>query len=163
MKKLRRLEGKTDYKARAIMLKYPKARIIFRKTNRYLIGQFIKTKESQDFVVTGVISKDLLNYGVDKKASGSLKSISVAYLTGFLLGKKINDKEDKPEAIFDIGLIRNVKGSRAYSFLKGVIDAGVKVNAGKEVFPEESRLLGRHMKNNLEIEKIKSEIEKRFK
>ena len=34
----RRYEGKTDYKARFFLLKSGKPRVVFRKTNRYLLG-----------------------------------------------------------------------------------------------------------------------------
>lgn len=162
MKKLRRQQAKTDYKARETMLHGEKPRIVFRKTNKYIIGQEIKSKEAKDFVVLGVISNELANYGWPKTASGSLKSIPAAYLTGFLLGKKMIDKDEKAEVIFDLGLIRNVKGSRAYAFLKGVVDSGVEINADKKVFPDESRILGRHMKSAVELGKIKSAIEKKF-
>lgn len=158
-KRRRRFEAKTDYKGRHDLLRSNKNRIIFRKTNKYIIGQCVKSQEAQDYVITGVISKELLEYGWPK--STSIKSIPASYLTGFLLGKKMIEKEEN-SGILDIGLIRNVHGSKIYAFLKGVIDAGVEINHDKEVFPQEARLLGRHLKNSVDIHKIKSEIEKKF-
>lgn len=160
IRKRRRREGKTDYKARLSLLKSGKARIVFRKTNKYLIGQYVKSKEAQDFVEVGVSSKELTKYGWPNDATGSLKSITASYLTGFLLGRKIIDKEGKTSAILDIGLLRNIPKSRIYGFLKGVVDAGVAVPCKKEMFPDESRIYGRHMKKNIEFEKIKEEVEK---
>lgn len=157
--KKRRKENKTDYNTRKVLLRSDKPRILFRKTNKYVIGQYITSKESQDFVLTGVMSKELENYGWPK--STSIKSIPACYLSGFLLGKKILDKEMK-EGILDIGLLRNVKKSRIYAFLKGVIDSGVKVPHNSEVFPEEQRILGKHIKKTIELLKIKSTIEKKF-
>src|SRR3989344_7175637 len=139
MKLRRRIEGKTDYKARIGLLKSGKNRIVFRKTNKYIIGQYIKSEEARDFVIVGTTSKDLLKFGWLETKKGSLKSIPACYLVGFLLGKKIIDKDFK-EGIFDIGLSRNKTKSRAYSFLKGVVDAGVKVNCNEKMFPEEKRI-----------------------
>ena len=160
MKKQRRLSAKTDYKSRVVLLKGNKPRLVFRKTNKAIIGQYVTSKEAQDFVVVGCTSSDLLNYGWPKTAAGSLKSIPAAYLTGFLIGKKIIDKNEKAESVFDIGMTRNVAGSKAYAFLKGVIDAGVKIKPGP--FPQEARLLGRHMSKEIKINDIKSTIDKKF-
>lgn len=90
IKKRRRIEGKTDYKARIKMLVSGKARVLFRKTNRYIIGQFVRSKEARDSVVVGTDSRELVKYGWPK--AESIKSTPAAYLTGFLLGKK-SDRE----------------------------------------------------------------------
>lgn len=158
--KRRRRENKTDYKARLGMLKSGKARIIFRKTNKHLIGQYVKSQEAQDKVDIGITSRELIKFGWPKEMHGSLKSLPAAYLTGFLLGRKIADKEDKVSAILDLGLLRNVAGSRIYAFAQGIIEAGIAVQCKKEMFPNENRLKGRHMKRNIDFEKIKKEIEK---
>ena len=158
--KRRRRQGKTDYKARLSLLKSTKPRIVFRKTNKYILGQYVKSREAQDRVEIGVASSQLLKYGWPKEASGSLKSLPAAYLTGLLLGKKILDKEDKAKAILDIGLLRNIKKSRIYAFVKGLKDAGVEIPCNEKMFPDELRLAGRHMKKNIEFEKIKSNINK---
>lgn len=158
--KRRRHENKTDYKARISLLGSGKPRIVFRKTNRNIIGQYVKSKEAQDSVSIGVTSYNLLKYGWPKEASGSLKSLPASYLTGFLLGKRILEDEEKAMAILDIGLLRNIGKSRVYSFLKGVVDSGIKIPHSDKVFPDESRLKGRHMKKNVDFEKIKQNIEK---
>jgi len=156
--KRRRREGKTDYKARLSLLGGGKPRIVFRKTNRYIIGQYVKSKEAQDKVEIGVTSRELLKYGWPKEMRGSLKSMTASYLTGFLLGKKITEKE-KGKAILDIGLLRNIGKSRIYAFVKGAADAGVEIPFSEKVIPDESRIRGRHMKRNVDFEKIKSKIE----
>jgi large subunit ribosomal protein L18 len=162
VKKRRRLEGKTDYKKRITLLKSKTARIVFRKTNRYVIGQYIKSEGAQDGVEEGVNSKILLSFGWPKEAEGSLKSLPAAYLTGFILGKRVSEKE-KAKAIFDIGLFVSAPKSRIFAFLKGVADGGVEVNCSKEVFPDESRTLGRHMKKNIQFDKVKEKIENGFR
>jgi len=155
--KRRRIEGKTNYKKRIRLLKAGAGRIVFRKTNKYIIGQYIKSKEAQDSVARGIDSKILIKYGWPKEASGSLKSLPACYLTGLLLGRKIIDKEGKTKAVLDIGLLRNTPKSRMYAFLKGVIDAGVDIPCSAE-FPDESRIFGRHLKKNINFEKIKEKI-----
>jgi large subunit ribosomal protein L18 len=159
--KKRRLKRKTDYKARISLLRSGKPRIVFRKTNRYIIGQCVESKEAKDKVLAGKISKELLKYGWPKDAIGSLKSLPACYLTGYLLGKAVLDK-DKSEGILDIGLTRNVKKSRIYAFLKGVIDSGVKIKSGKEIFPDEKRIRGEHMKKEINFDEIKQNIDKKF-
>lgn len=158
IKKRRRLEGKTDYKARLVMLKSRKDRVIFRKTNKYILGQFVKSENAQDKVSVSVSSKELVDYGWPSAAMGSLKSLTAAYLTGLLLGKKVADKEENAIAIFDTGLIRNIPKSRVYAFLKGAIDSGIKIPCKKEVFPDEKRIEGRHLKKEIHFEKIREKI-----
>lgn len=163
--KRRRREGKTDYKLRMGLLKSGKPRVVFRKTNSYIIGGYVESKEAKDKVVVNAVSKELLSYGWPESSRGSLKSLPASYLTGFLLGKKILDKinkKGKAEGVFDIGLLRSIKKSRVYAFLKGIRDSGVKITGKEELFPDEKRIKGEHLKIKLEIEKIKENIEKRF-
>lgn len=156
--KKRRRKSKTDYKARLMMLKSPLHRIVIRKTNRYVVVQYVKSKESQDYIETGANSKALLKYGWEEKNAGSLKSLTACYLTGLLLGKKIKKLEKNGKAIIDIGLERNIKKSRICAVLKGIIDSGIEIKCKKEIFPEEKRIRGEHLKNKIDFEKIKEEI-----
>lgn len=159
IQKRRRLEAKTDYLARKTLL-IGDTRVIFRKTNRYIIGQCVTSKEAQDFVLMGVTSKELENYGWPQVTS--IKNLSASYLTGYLLGKKMLDK-DKKTGILDIGLIRSINKSKIYSFLKGLVDAGINIKHNPKVFPEESRIQGKHLSKTIDVNKIKSEIDKKFK
>ncbi len=155
--KKRRKTGKTDYRARLKLLKSSLPRIVIRKTNRYVLAQYVKSDESQDSVLIGVNSKELLKYGWEKESRNSLKSVPACYFVGLLLGKKIKNIEDK-ETILDIGLARNVKKSRVYAVLKGLVDSGIKIKYKKEVFPDEKRIRGEHLKNKIDFEKIKNKI-----
>ena len=156
--KRRRREAKTDYNSRLVMLKSNLPRVVFRKTNKYILGQYVKSNEAKDKVEIGVSSKELLKYGFSKELTGSLKSLPAAYLTGFLLGKKILEKDEKAKAILDIGIIRSIPKTRTFAFLNGVVDAGVNISHKKETFPDEARIRGRHMKNNIDMDKIKGKI-----
>lgn len=154
--KKRRKENRTDYKLRFGLLKSGKTRIVIRKTNKYLIVQAIESHEARDKVIQGVTSKELVKEGWDKKFEGSLKSIPAAYLTGLLMAKKLG----KGEYIIDMGMIKNLKGNRIYSAIKGLIDGGLKINADKSVFPSEERLNGMHMKEDVRkiIKNVKEKL-----
>ncbi|MFH1500687.1 MAG: 50S ribosomal protein L18 [archaeon] len=158
--KRRRRESKTDYRARLNLLKSPLPRIVFRKSNLYVNGQYVQSKNAQDSVLMSVTSKDLLSYGWPSEAKGSLKSIPACYLTGFLLSKKIKEKHGEVEAIFDLGLIRNIQKSRVFAFLNGIVDGGLNLRCDKEKFPPEERILGKHLKKGVssEFNKIKEKI-----
>ena len=159
--KRRRRERKTDYGNRLKLLKSERPRIVFRKTNRYIIGQYVISDETKDKVKIGINSKQLLNYGWPEEFKGSLKSLPASYFTGLLLGKKIpKDKKENP--IIDIGMIRNIHKTKTFAFLKGLIDAGVNVKHKEETFPEEDRIKGKDLKKDFSsvFEEIKSNIEK---
>lgn len=158
--KHRRKIGKTDYEKRLKFLKSERPRVVFRKTNKYIIAQYITSDHAKDKVETGITSKILLDHGWPKEASGSLKSIPASYLTGYYLGKRlIKKKFESP--IFDLGMIRSLPKTKVYAFLKGLIDAGVSMSCDKKIFPNEERIKGKHLKQNLAtFEKIKLSIEK---
>lgn len=131
----RRFEAKTDYKARLALLKSEKPRLVVRKTNRYVVVQIVKTDIAQDKVIVGSSSKILLTKGWPTELAGSLKSLSAAYLTGFIIGKSAQ-KAGIKGAILDAGMHINVKNSRIYAVLKGAVDSGLDIPHSDEVLPE---------------------------
>lgn len=151
--KRRRLENKTNYLRRKRLLESKKPRIVIRKTNKYILIQYVESKSAQDNIKFSVLSKELLDYGWPKEKEGSLKSLPAAYLSGLLFGKKIKGLK---EAVLDMGLIRNTKGSRIYASVKGIIDSGFNMNCSKEVFPEENRIKNDNSKDF--FDKVKSSI-----
>lgn len=158
--KRRRKERKTDYAKRLKFLKSEKPRIVFRKTNKYVIAQYVTSRETQDKVEFGITSKSFLKYGWPEEFKGSLKSIPASYLLGFLTGKEIK-KNKKPIPIIDFGMARSVHGTRIFAFLKGIIDSGIKIKHDEKIFPSEERIKGIHLKEDFSkiFEKIKSEME----
>jgi large subunit ribosomal protein L18 len=130
----RRLEAKTDYKARLALLKAEKPRLVIRKSNRYIMVQIVTSDIAQDKVLAGLSSKILLTKGMPPEQAGSLKSLGAAYLTGYLLGKKALEAGIK-EAIVDTGMHIHVKNSRIYAAVKGAADAGLKVPHSEKVLP----------------------------
>jgi len=132
----RRMEAKTDYKARLEMIKSGKPRLVVRKTNKYMIAQIVKDNQAQDSVIVGASSKDLLGKGWPKDKTGSLKNRAASYLTGFILGKMAKEKKIS-ECILDAGMYRSIKKSRIYSVLKGAIDSGLKIPHSAEALPSD--------------------------
>ena len=157
--KRRRRENKTDYAKRLKLLKGNSPRIVFRRTNKYIIAQYVTSREAQDKIVFGLTSKELLIHGWPENAHGSLKSITASYLTGLLAGKKIL-REKLKAPIMDFGMHRTIHKTREFAFLKGLVDAGVELKTIEKTFPEESRIKGEHMKNKIPFAKIKENIKK---
>jgi large subunit ribosomal protein L18 len=153
----RRREGRTDYKARRILLTSSLPRIVVRRTNKYFILQAVESDGAQDKVVATVTSKDLFKHGWDAKAGGSLKSIPAGYLTGILMAKKLG----KGKYIVDLGMARTEVGSRVFAVVKGLVDGGLDVSANEKVFPSEDRLNGEHLKPEVKdmIVKVKGALE----
>ncbi|MEK6823524.1 MAG: 50S ribosomal protein L18 [Nanoarchaeota archaeon] len=155
--KRRRKEYKTNYKKRFALLKSELPRIVFRKTNRYLIAQYVQSKNAQDKIIFGIDSRELIKY--DWPGKENIKSIPAAYLTGYLIGGKILLKKlEKP--IIDLGMIRSIHKSKVYAFIKGLVDSGIKIECDKENFPDESKINGEHLKNKIPFDKIKLKITK---
>jgi len=154
--KARRKENKTDYKLRLRLLKSEMPRIVIRRTNKYFIVQAVESTEAQDSSIGGATSKELMKYGWDKKAEGSLKSVPAGYLTGLLFAKKIK----KGKFIIDLGMARTIPKNRLYSVVKGLVDGGLDINVNKKVFPSQERIDGIHMKKELHamIKKVKEKI-----
>ena len=150
---LRRLrEQKTNYRRRQAMLMGKRDFITVKISNENTLVQIHKPKISGDEVVASAHSRFLL----DKGWKGSRKSISAAYLTGYLAGKKAIGKGIK-DAILYSGTNRYTQ--RMASALKGVIDAGLQVPADEETFPADERIKGEHLKVKNDIGKIKSSID----
>ncbi len=156
--KRRRREHKTDYLNRLKLLKSGKPRIVFRKTNKYLVSQYVASKQAQDKIEIGVNSKHLIKYGWPKELGGSLKSIPASYLTGHLIGKQIIKKKLEVP-IVDLGMHRTLHKTKIYAFLKGLIDAGIKIKCKEEAFPSEDKIKGKDIKNKIDVEGIKNKID----
>lgn len=159
--KRRRRECKTDYLQRLKLLKSEKPRLVFRKTNTYVIAQYVVSKDAQDKIILGLTSKELLRQGWPKENRGSLKSIPAAYLLGLMMAKKIQSKKLETP-IVDFGMLRANHKTKLFSFLKGVIDGGLDIPCSEEAFPEEKRIEGKSLKEDFsnKFNEIKSKINK---
>jgi len=140
LKYRRRREGKTNYKIRLNILKSGKPRLVVRKSLNSIYIQLINFKPEGDKILASASGTELKKLGWKH----NLGNIPSAYLTGLIIGKKILEKGVK-EAILDIGMQKNIKGSRIYAALKGVVDAGVNIPHSEETLPSEDRISGKHI------------------
>jgi large subunit ribosomal protein L18 len=134
----RRRQGKTNYTKRLATVKGKTTRIVVRKTSTQIIAQAIKFNPKGDETVAQATSKELTKmgfYGTNNTPS--------AYLTGYLLAKRMEDKK----AILDIGRRSPSHGSIVFATLKGVIDGGVEVPHDQKAFPSEERINGSILQN----------------
>lgn len=153
----RRSLQKTDYRKRLALVKSGKPRLVIRKSLENMRVQVISYSESGDKVIASAFSPELDRFGW-KMGKGNLPA---AYLTGLLGGvraKKANIKE----AVLDLGLQTSTKGSRIYAALKGVVDAGLSVPHSEEVLPSEERIMGKHIQNRKDIEKMFAEVREKI-
>ena len=143
--KRRRRENKTDYLRRLKLLKANKPRMVFRKTNRYLLAQYVISADAKDKILFGFTSKILLKKDWTEKFKGSLKSLPASYLLGYLFAKEILKKKlEKP--IADFGMMRVLHKTKIFAFLKGVLDAGIEISCPEEAFPSKERIEGKNLK-----------------
>ncbi|MFP3318144.1 MAG: 50S ribosomal protein L18, partial [Thermoplasmata archaeon] len=82
-----------------------------------------------------------------------------AYLTGYLAGLRAK-KAEIENAVLDSGLLKPTKGGRIYAALKGLVDAGIDIPHGDGTEPDEERLKGKHLNENIEkiIDQIKEKM-----
>lgn len=150
---LRRLrEEKTNYRKRGTMLMGKRDFITVNISNQNTVVQILTPGMTGDKVVSSAHSR----YLIEKGWKGSRKSVSAAYLTGYLAGKKALSQGAK-DAILYTGTKRYTQ--RMAAALKGVIDAGLEVPANEETFPSEDRINGEHLTVKNDIPKMKSTID----
>ncbi len=114
--------------------------------------QILKPGMTGDTVIASAHSRYLLKRGW----KGSRKSLSAAYLTGYVAGKRAVSK-GAADAILYTGTKKYTQ--RMAAALKGTIDAGMSVPAGDNAFPPDERINGEHLAIKNDVEKIRSEID----
>ncbi len=150
----RKREQKTDYKKRLKTLLGKKPRLVVRFTNQKIIAQVIEFTTAGDKVVAAVDSSRLKKVGWGH----SCKNIPAAYLTGLLIAKEALRKQCSG-AVLDTGFKIVQKQGRLFAFLKGVLDGGLQLPHGAEdTFPEEDRLMGKHLKSSRSAEQVIKEF-----
>lgn len=136
----RRREARTDYRARAKLLRSNRPRAVVRKTLNQTLVQIVQAEPSGDRVLASAQSNDLKEHGW---AVGT-GNVPAAYLTGYLAGKRAVAK-GVTQAILDIGLHEPTKGGRVFAALQGLLDSGVTVPHSKDVLPSKDRVVGKHI------------------
>ncbi len=154
----RRIRGQTDYKQRLRLLKSRLTRVVIRKSNNNMLVQFVEYADNGDKVLVSSKSTDLVKLGYTLHRGNTVS----AYLTGMLAGKKALKAGVKSEVIVDFGLQEIQFGNKLFATVKGLVDAGVNVKVGEDVFPSEERLSGEHLSvkdASKVIDKVKKSIE----
>lgn len=153
----RKREGKTDYRLRLKLVKSEKLRLVVRKSLKNIMVQAIEYQPNGDRTLLSVNSRELEQYGW----KGYRKNVPAGYLVGYLFGIKAK-KAKIGTLILDQGLYVSRKGTVIYSVLKGVVDAGVEIPHNEEIFPDEERIKGKHISENIEkmVEETKNNIQK---
>lgn len=152
----RRYKGITDYRSRLKILKSGKPRLVVRKTLKHIIAEIVEFDPKGDRVIAYATSQELKKFNWDFSTS----NISSAYLVGLLIGKR-GLKKGVKEAVLDIGLYSNSRGSKINAVLKGVLDAGIKVPHSPEILPDEHRIKGFHIVEYLKYVKNKNQFSQR--
>ena len=158
----RRRSGETDYRRRLKLLRNGNPRAVVRVSNTQTTAQLVVYNPDGDEVVVGTTGEGLVKkYAWPEKFSR--KSIPASYLVGFAMGKAAV-AAGHSEAVLDIGLAASTSGSRVFSAMKGMIDAGLEIPHGETVLPDEDRVNGAHISSDMAkaVDKTKSKIEGAF-
>lgn len=155
----RRKEGITNYHKRLKLLKSGLPRLVVRPSNKGITAQVVQYKESGDLVKCTVNEKSLGKLGL--AVSGN--SVPVSYLVGYATGL-IAKKKRVGETILDTGRYNIVKGGKISAVLNGYVDSGAKISHDREVFPDEDRISGKHLKIPLakKIDEYKKQLEEKL-
>lgn len=134
----RRRRGKTNYYKRYVYVLSRAARLVVRKSNRYLTLQIVRPTPLGDVTLASVHTSELAKrFGW----MGGLKNTPAAYLAGLLLGVKAR-LSGVEEAVLDVGLHSPSKGSKVFAAAKGAIDVGLKIPVDEEKIPGWERING---------------------
>ena len=130
----RRRTGQTDYSKRKSMITSRSTILSIRISNKHSTLQFIEPKIVGDTIKSSGHSSQITKLGW----KGSGKSLHGLYLTGYLAGKKAKSTGiDK--AILYIGRREFHSGLKMAYALKGVVDAGIDIPVGDNIFPDDEK------------------------
>ena len=150
----RKREGKTNYAKRKDLLAAGKPRLVIRPTLNKIIVQVIEFQPAGDKIILGIDSRALEKFGW----KASKKNLPAAYLTGYLLGKRVLEKGVK-EAVLDIGQKPSVGGNKIFACLKGAVDAGLQINHDEKILPSPERISGK----SLNLEEMFKQVKEKLK
>ncbi len=125
----RRREGKTDYAKRLALVKSELPRMVFRRSNKGIVVQFIEFDPKGDVTRVMVTNKQLQKLGWNAK-----RNRWTAYLAGYAAAKKAKEKGIS-SFVFDMGLYKASKGAIAFAALKGAVDAGLETKYDDSMVP----------------------------
>ena len=136
----RRRKGRTNYHKRLGLVLSRKPRMVVRKSGKNFTIQLVSPGDTGDLSLASASALELADYGY----KGSAGNVPAAYLTGLLFGKR-SLALGYHEAVLDIGLNANSKGSRVYAALMGALETGLGVPYNEKVLPSKDRVHGEHI------------------
>ncbi len=151
----RRREGKTDFRKRLRHLQSGLPRLVVRRTLTKTIVQVAEYSPEGDRILAQATSSELAKMGW----TTSVANVPAAYLTGLLAAKRAA-AAGVEEAILDGGLGKPTPGGKIYSALQGALDGGLWVPHGEDVLPDEDRIRGGHLSDEVPpmFDKVKEKI-----
>ncbi|TLZ50596.1 MAG: 50S ribosomal protein L18 [Methanobacteriota archaeon] len=152
----RRREGRTDYRRRLRLLRSGTARAVVRKSLNQVQVQIVGYDERGDRILASAVSGELRDFGL----AGATGNVPAAYLTGLLAGRRAVEK-GITGAVLDLGVQRPAAGGRLFAAAKGLVDAGLAVPHGDDVFPSEDRVQGAHLGDarRTEVAAVKAKVQ----
>ncbi len=156
VKPRRRREGRTNYRKRLKLLRSKKVRLVIRKSLKNTQIQLIEYKEEGDNILASANSIELKG---KYNWKFSTSTTPAAYLTGLLAGVRAKDKGIS-ECVLDTGRHPPITGSKIFASVKGLTDAGIKCLHSEEKIPNDDRITGKHLTNEImpTVNNIKSKI-----
>ena len=152
----RRRESRTDYYARRRLLASHEARAVVRRSNKNITVQFVDFAMDGDRILTSADTKQLSKYGWSRSCS----SVPAAYLVGYAAGRRAV-KAGIEYAVLDLGRQNPQHGGVLFAVAKGMTDAGLEVPCSEDVFPDEDRIAGKHIGDDVaaDVESVKQKLE----
>jgi large subunit ribosomal protein L18 len=141
------------------MLRGGSVRAVVRVSNTQTICQLVDYQSGGDEILVSIDGRTLVDK-IKWPMDASRKSVPASYLTGFAMGKAAL-AAGHDEAVLDIGLAASSSGNRAFSALKGMVDAGLEIPHGEDVLPDDNRVSGAHIDESIAkaVESTKKAIE----
>ncbi len=155
----RREFGLTDYRRRLKLLRGGQPRAVVRVSNTQVSCQLVGYEPDGDKILASATGSTIVSdFKWPKNASR--KSLPASYLVGLAMAKKAL-AAGHDTAVLDIGLAAATRGNRVFAALKGMVDGGLEIPHGEDIFPDEERLNGAHISDKIakSVETSKKAIE----
>ncbi|MEK6922391.1 MAG: 50S ribosomal protein L18 [Nanoarchaeota archaeon] len=144
----RKIQNRTNYRKRLMLLKSENIRLVIRRSLRGVCAQLVQYYPEGDKTLVSANSRELIKLGY----KAPRRNIPTAYLVGALIAKKSKEKSII-KAVADIGFYAPIHGSVILSVIKGAKDGGLNIAIGDEAAPKQERIEGKHIANYYEKEK----------
>ncbi|EQD49085.1 50S ribosomal protein L18P, partial [mine drainage metagenome] len=141
-------------RSRLALLRSGKARFVVRPSKKGFTAQIVQYRPAGDKILCTVTEKTLVKMKVYKDSNNTPASYLIGYITGLKAQKLGID-----EAVMDIGRYQITKGGRISAALKGLVDSGMTIPHDKKIFPDNSRISGKHLSEGVDVKTIVKEIQ----